>query len=119
MSLIQGDWDGDGRVDSTFLAISNDEKTEALLVVMFPSGKETWLILARGDFDKVLFMGLEKHAPGTYQVLCATKQECELGYKKRVTFMYDTIVYYRPESASSIFVWNPEQGAFDRVWEFD
>lgn len=118
-SLVNGDWDRDGLVDGAILAISNDGLQEGLLVVMFPAGKETWLVLDAGPFDKVLFMGLAKLPPGTYQVTCQNESECQSTSKKSITFVQDTFSYFRPESASSIFAWNPQQQTFERIWETD
>ncbi len=118
-SLVHGDWDGDGLVDGAMLVVSDDGKIEGLLVVTFPRGKEKWFVLERGDFDGSLFMGLEKYGPGTYEVLCDTESECARSPTKSVTFVRDTIVYYRPASASLIFSWNPERRIFDRIWESD
>jgi len=116
---ISGDFDGNGKVDGAVIVVSKDGKKEGLLAFMYFSEQEKWFLLDQAPMAKTIFMGLEKYSPGTYPVLCETQAECDRGYKKPLTLKNDTIVYYRPESASSLFVWDAKKATFTRVWESD
>lgn len=112
-----GDFNGDGLIEGAFLAVSDDGKKEGLLAFVYVNHKEKWFVLNEKDLNKTVFMGLGVYKPGEYKVLCATDAECEQGYKKEITIKTDAFNYYRPASASSIFVWDKEK--FQRIWESD
>ena len=114
-----GDFNGDGLVEGAFLAVSKDGKSEGLLAFIYLNNKEKWFVLDSSEMNKTVFMGLDLYKPGKYKVLCVTDEECKLGYKKEITIKNDLFSYYRPESASSIFIWNKISGSFERIWESD
>ena len=114
-----GDFNGDGLIEGAFLAVSKDGKSEGLLAFIYMNNKEKWFVLDRSEVNKTVFMGLDLYKPGKYKVLCVTDEECKQGYKKEITIKNDSFSYYRPESASSIFIWNNSSGSFERIWESD
>ena len=116
---VIGDFNGDGLIEGAFLAVSTDGKDEGLLAFVYQGGKEKWFVLDKVPFNGTVFMGLDKYPPGKYKVLCDTDAECARGHKKQITLNSDSFVYYRPESASSIFVWSSAKGGFVRIWESD
>ena len=114
-----GDFNGDGLIEGAFLVVSKDGNSEGLLAFIYLNNKEKWFVLDRSELNKTVFMGLDSYKPGKYKVLCVTDEECIQGYKKEITITNDSISYYRPESASSIFIWNNTSGSFERIWESD
>ena len=114
-----GDFNGDGLIEGAFLAVSKDGKYEGLLAFIYINNQEKWFVLDKIALDKTIFMGLDLYKPGKYKVLCETDDECAKGYKKEITIKNHAFSYYRPESASSFFVWNNKKGEFERIWESD
>jgi len=114
-----GDFNGDGLIEGAFLAVSRDGKYEGLLAFVYLGGKEQWFVLSKNNLSGSVFMGLDLYKPGKYKVLCETEIECNKAYKKEIEIKNDSFVFYRPESASSIFVWDKTKNQFDRIWESD
>ena len=116
---VIGDFNRDGLIEGAFLAVSKDGKSEGLLAFIYINNKERWFVLDKSKLYKTVFMGLDIYKPGKYKVLCVTDSECKQGYKKEITIKNDSFTYYRPESASSIFIWNNTKEVFERIWETD
>lgn len=117
-TLISGDFNGDGLVDGATIVITKDNKNQELLTFIYDSkGSENWQVLDTLPFLGYVSMGLAKVPPRKTKVLCVTDQECAIGYKKEITIKNDSINYFRPESANSIFIF--KNGKFNRVWQSD
>lgn len=116
---VTGDFNGDGLIEGAFLAVSKDGKSEGLLAFIYINDKEKWFVLDINELHETVFMGLDIYKPGKYKVLCNTDAECKQDYKKEIIIKNDSFTYYRPESASSIFMWNNMSNSFERIWESD
>ena len=118
-TLISGDFDGNGLVDGATIVITADNSKQELLVFMYSDKDEheRWQVLDSIDFTNKISMGLSKVKPGLHKVLCITNEECEKGYKKEIVIENDSINYFRPESANSIFILT--NGKFERIWQSD
>ncbi len=117
-TLVVGDFNGDGKSEGATIAISLDNNQQALLAFIYDSGlKVNWQVLDVLDFDGKVSMGVGLYKPGVYKVNCVTGAECAKGYKKEITINTDAFSYYRPEGASSLFIF--QAGKFNRVWESD
>lgn len=117
-TLISGDFNGDGLFDGALIAITTDNEKQELLVFIYDKNlHEKWQVLDSMPFSGSVTMGLSKVLPGKAKVLCVTDEECLKGYKKEIEIKNDAIDYFRPESASSIFVY--KNGAFERIWQSD
>jgi hypothetical protein len=67
-------------------------------------------------------MGLEVLAPGTYQYLCIEVGNDCVGKtepRSKITIETPSILYYRFESAVSLFYWDGNTNRFVRVWLSD
>ena len=118
-AAVVGDFNGDGLNDGAYLVVSSDGQWEGLLAFISLEDKVRWYELSKSKFDVKVFMGLDWYSPGRYKVLCETDAECEESLKKEIAIETDAFAFYRPGSASSIFVWNMEDAEFDRIWESD
>ena len=118
-AVVVGDFNGDGLNDGAYLVVSSDGLLEGLLAFIKLESEVRWFELSKSKFSGKVFMGLDKYLPGKYKVICETHTECEENLKKEIPIKSDSFSFYRPGSASSIFVWNEESAAFDRIWESD
>ena len=118
-AYVIGDFNGDGKNEGAYLAVTKDGKYEGLIAFVYLDEKEKWFVLDRMKLGNTVFMGLSLYKPGKYMVLCLSGDECNGKYRKEIVIKNDAFSYYRPGSASSIFVWNPKTKTFDRIWQSD
>jgi hypothetical protein len=122
------DFNGDGVPDEAFLFKSTKFSGQGLLVWLSDNkGGFRWVTLDVIDWGPKypnvdLAMGLEVLAPGTYQYLCIEVGKDCVGNtepRSKITITNPSILYYRFESAASLFYWDYDKKQFIRVWLSD
>jgi len=122
------DFNGDGISDEAYLFKSTRFSGQGLLVWL-SDGKRgfNWVTLDVIDWGPKypnvdLAMGLEVLAPGTHQYLCIEVGKDCVGKtepRSKITIKTPSILYYRFESAASLFYWDSNKKRFIRVWLSD
>lgn len=116
-TYVSGDLDGDNIGDHAAVVITTDNTRQELIVRLSSHDDGGWLVLDSLPFIDSVSMGLGKVPPGKQRALCETDEECLSADKKEIVITKDAINYFRPESASSIFIYH--MGTFNRIWQSD
>lgn len=116
-TYVSGDFDGDNIGDHAAVVITTDNARQELIVRLSSRDDGAWLVLDSLPFIDSVSMGVGKVPPGKQRVLCETDEECLSADNKEIVITKDAINYFRPESASSLFVYH--MGTFNRIWQSD
>ena len=128
MARAYADFNGDGVPDEAFLFKSTKFSGQGLLVRLSDNkGGFRWVTLDVIDWgpnypNVDLGMGLEVLAPGTHQYLCIEVGKDCVGKtepRSKIMIKNPSILYYRFESAASLFYWDGDKKRFIRVWLSD
>ncbi len=115
----EGDFDGDGAVDTAELLVNRISKTYALYA--FVSKSPAPIELTDGRIGDVQAMAVITAKPGRTQTTCGKGyDEKDPGCKKGVPFVdipLPSIEFFGFESGGSQFYWTGEK--FERVWTSD
>lgn len=112
-----GDFNGDGKPDhAEYLENRRTGDIRLVAFVSTKSGEPAQHVLDELDFGGVARMGLSTSKPGQRRTVCKRYDwpDCNVD---TITLRYDSIDYFRFESASSYFYYH--SGAFYRLWESD
>ncbi len=128
LAWATADFNGDGVQDEAFLFKSTKFSGQGLLVWLSDGkGGFRWVTLDVIDWGPKypnvdLGMGLKVLAPGTHQYLCIEVGNDCVGKtepRSKITIKTPSILYYRFESAASLFYWDNNTKRFIRVWLSD
>jgi hypothetical protein len=113
----EGDFDGDGRSDRAELLVSSDGRHFALFVLL---GTGRQLRLLREKISVLPAFGVAKVVPSTFPTACGKGYwECKKGEPSHLSLSRDAIMFFKRESAASVFVWSASRKAFRRIWVSD
>lgn len=119
------DFNGDGKPDSAYLLKSTTFSGEGLWVWLSSPGGYMWKNLDKTEWGKEypsvdLAMGIEIMAPGEYKTACGKGYwECESGEPEVLRLKLPGLMYFKFESAASVWHWSPKRHEFERVWLTD
>lgn len=122
------DFNGDRVPDEAYLFKSTNFSGQGLLVWLSgDKGSFRWVTLDVIDWgpnypNVDLAMGLDVLTPGTYQYLCIeVGKDCvgKTDPRSKIMIKNPSILYYRFESAASLFYWDGDKKRFVRVWLSD
>jgi hypothetical protein len=128
---VVGDFNGDGVDDEAFLLKSTRFSGEALWVHLSgPGGTFSWVMLSEIRWGKEyqnvkLGMGIDLIKPGVVPYACfdsAPYDDCQWGDRKampKLRLQDPGIMYFRFESAASMYFWSNSKQRFLRVWFSD
>ena len=126
LSRASADFNGDGIDDHAVILRSRKSDKEALWVnVSRPAADARWIKLvefvASPDADSG--MAIDATPPGTYPYGCFDNaKECDFGAREsrpKLRLRDPSLVYFKLESASSLFFWSRSKQRFMRVWLSD
>lgn len=99
------------------MLVSANDRRFALFVFL-RTGKR-WLLLQ----EKIAFLptlGISTVAPSTFPTACGKGYwKCAKGEPSQLALAHDAIMFFKNESAASVFIWSPSRKAFRRVWVSD
>jgi hypothetical protein len=126
-----GDFNGDGVTDTAFVLKSTRYSGEALWVWLSQSdASHRWQRLESIKWPKEyssvgLFMAVETQTPGVVPYGCfdsAPQEECDFrppGGRPKLKLRNESLVYFKPESAASLYFWSNKYQRFLKVWLSD
>jgi hypothetical protein len=115
--VVRADFDGDGKEDEARLLVSSDGTKHGLFVFL-ASGAP--IRLFEGDARMLKAMGIHMLEPGTHETACGKGYwDCEPGEPKALELRNPGLVYFKEESAASVFFWSPTTRDFQRIWLSD
>ena len=123
------DFNADGRDDAAFLLKSRKSSAEALWVRLSqPDGGYRWIKLAHirwgASYPKVdLAMAIDIEPPGVVAYACFDgAEDCNFGpdaERPKLKLSAPSLMYFKPESAASLYFWSNSKRRFLRVWLSD
>ena len=115
--VARADFDGDGKPDQAKLLVSADGSTYGLFVFL---GSGAGLHLDSRELSALKGMGIDTIAPGTHETACGKGYwACTSGEPERLRLRHPGILYFKTESAASVYFWSVPDRAFQRVWLSD
>jgi hypothetical protein len=112
-----GDFDGDGTVDKAELLVSTNGRRFGLFVFL---GNGRRLLLLREKIEFLPSFGISKVGPSTFPTACGKGYwACKKGEPAEVTVAHDGILFFKSESAASVFLWSPAKKRFIQTWVSD
>lgn len=117
--LVKADFNGDTILDEARLLISDKPPMFALFA--FVSQKDgtyiTFLLDEKKDINYIRSLGVVKVLPGRYKTTCGKGIiECSEGETDEVIIRYDSIDYFKTESANMYFYWDSLSKTFKKAW---
>ena len=129
LAKATADFNGDGFPDEALLLKSTRFSGEGLWIRLSNAdGKFSWLKLAEIKWGKEypnvdLGMGIDVLAPGIYPYGCFDDaKDCNFGHHKdrpKLKLRDPSLLYFKSESAASLFFWSKKHNKFMRVWLSD
>ena len=124
-AVVESDFNGDGKTDHAYLLKSTTFSGEGLLVKLSTPNGYTWKVLDKIDWGEKypavdLAMGIDLVTPGDYKTACSKGYwECKENEPETLMLKTPGILYFRFESAASIYYWDKESMEFKQVWISD
>lgn len=121
----EADFNGDGTGDIAYCLKSTIHNGEGLIVKLSDGPGYQWLVLeefkwGQGYSNVDLGMGVDVAQPGRMETACGKGYwECEKGDLAELALANPGILYFKLESASSVFHWDSTKSEFVRVWISD
>jgi len=114
---VQADFDGDEKNDDAKLLVSSNGEKYALFVFL-GSGKT--VRLAQEKTEHLQVMGIDFLLPGAHKTACGKGYwECKKGEPKMLHLHTPGLLYFKSESAASVYVWSSSTKGFHQVWLSD
>jgi len=114
---IDGDFDGNGKTDKAYIAISDNNRQIVLIVLL---NETEVFILDKLTESDLSIMGIKKTLPGKYTTACGKGYfKCSNGESPEIEISRDSIEFFKNEGASSLFYWSNESRSFNRIWISD
>jgi hypothetical protein len=123
------DFNGDGIRDEAFVLKSTRFSGEALWVRLSSADKQfNWIKLDETNWGEKypnvdLSMGIDVQPPGTYPYGCfKDAKDCNFGpdsERPKLKLRDPSLMYFKMESAASLYFWSKTHKKFMRVWLSD
>ncbi len=111
--VVLGDFDGDSRQDSSYLA--KKENKLALIAELSSKNFSNQFVITTFYNTNIKNIGIELNPKNSLVFICA--KDCEIKEQKKLSF--DSIVFFENESSSSLFIYNQKKQLFDEFWLSD
>jgi hypothetical protein len=117
---VSADFDGDQIKDQSAVLVSIDGKRFGIFVWLGNNKQVPLEIFVNVEYAHLSSMGIDLFVKGFYKTACGKGYfDCKEGEPAELNLQNDSINFFKNESASSIFYWNPEQKKFIRTWMSD
>lgn len=129
-SKTEGDFNGDGKIDSAYILISKEFNGDGLFLYLSGAKGYEWLILEESNWDKSYpdknyiysspNMGIGTLPPKTFRTYVGKAWVTPTDIvPKEEDFANPALDYFRFESAGSLFFWSKSEQRFVRFWYSD
>jgi hypothetical protein len=121
-AIVKGDFNGDGIDDQAMLLVSTRQQGFALFAFLSQERQKfkTYKLDSNRDLSFLQVTGITKVSPGTYRSACGKGYwACKAGEPSEVSIKYESIEYFREESAASYIHWDQGRKQFRRIWISD
>lgn len=113
---VTGDFNGDGIQDKALLLINQQTQKLGFFVCLTTATGCDWQRLEVMDIAFLKVMGIAKVKPGQYETACGKGYwECGKDEPEKLSTKRDAVEFFKDESASSVYVYNPLKHKFISV----
>ena len=114
--VATGDFNGDGVQDKAFLLVNQRTQKLGFFVCLTTETGCGWHRLEVLDIAFLDVMGIAKVKPGQYETACGKGYwECGKDEPEKLSTKRDAVEFFKDESASSVYVYNPRTHKFISV----
>ena len=114
--VVKGDFDGDGVQDKALLLVDQHNHKMGFFVCLTTGTGCDWHRLEVMDIAFLDVMGIAKVKPGDYETACGKGYwECGKDEPEKLKTKRDAVEFFKDESASSVYVYNPKTRKFGSV----
>jgi GH18 family chitinase len=114
--VVTGDFNGDGVQDKALLLVNQRTQKLGFFVCLTTATGCDWHRLELMDIALLDVMGIAKVKPGQYETACGKGYwECGKDEPDKLSTKRDTVEFFKDESASSVYVYNPRKHKFVSV----
>ena len=119
---VRADFNGDRIPDDAWILLRSTEVGWSVWARLSRKGAPAKMIqLVEWQRDAgAQYQGIALVTPGRYETACGKGYwECKPGEPKVLKLIRPSIEFFKFESASSIFFWDPKMSKFHQVWTSD
>jgi hypothetical protein len=114
--VAKGDFNGDGFQDKALLLVNQRTQKLGFFVCLTTETGCDWHRLETMDIAFLDVMGIAKVKPGPYETACGKGYwECGKDEPEKLSTKRDAVEFFKDESASSVYVYNPRTRKFFSV----
>jgi GH18 family chitinase len=114
--VVTGDFNGDGISDNALLLVNQHTQKLGFFICLTTVTGCDWHRLEVMDIGFLEVMGIAKVKPGQYETACGKGYwECGKDEPKKLSTRRDAVEFFKDESASSVYVYNPRKQKFISV----
>src|SRR5579871_4564900 len=114
--VVKGDFNGDGLQDKALLLVNEHTQKMGVFVCLATATGCDWHRLEVMDIAFLDVMGIAKVKPGEYETACGKGYwECEKDEPEKLKTKRDAVEFFKDESASSVYLYNPVTRKFVSV----
>jgi GH18 family chitinase len=111
--VVTGDFNGDGVQDKAMLLVNQRTQKLGFFVCLTTETGCDWHRLEVMDIAFLDVMGIAKVKPGQYDTACGKGYwECGKDEPEKLSTKRDAVEFFKDESASSVYVYNPKTRKF-------
>jgi len=111
-----GDFNGDGIRDKAFLLVNNEGSKLGFFVCLMTLKGCDWHRLEEMDIGFLEVMGIATVKSGKYETACGKGYwDCGKNEPKTLGIKHAAIEFFKDESASSVYVYDPKKHAFTPI----
>ena len=111
--VVRGDFNGDGLQDKALLLVNQHTHKLGFFVCLTTATGCDWHRLEVMDLAFLDVMGIAKVKPGDYDTACGKGYwECDKDEPEKLSTKRDAVEFFKDESASSVYVYNPAKDKF-------
>lgn len=114
--VVKGDFNGDGVQDKALLLVNDHTHQMGFFVCLTTTTGCDWHRLEVMEIAFLDVMGIAKVKPGEYETACGKGYwECGKDEPEKLRTKRDAIEFFKDESASSVYIYNPTTRKFVSV----
>jgi hypothetical protein len=111
--VVSGDFNGDGIQDKALLLVNKRTQKLGLFICLTTAKTCDWHRVEMMDIAFLDVMGIAKVKPGQYETACGKGYwECAKDEPEKLSTKRDAVEFFKDESASSVYVYNPRKQRF-------
>jgi len=114
--VVRGDFNGDGVQDKALLLVNQHTQKLGFFICLTTATGCDWHRLEVMDIAFLDVMGIAKVKPGQYETACGKGYwECGKDEPEKLSTKRDAVEFFKDESGSSVYVYNPGKHKFISV----